>query len=358
MINARGTRLDRKLVVIESDDWGSIRMPSREVFNRLQAEGHHPGTDPYLRFDALESDQDLERLFEVLGSVKDGAGKPAVITANAVVANPDFDRIEKDDFEQYHYEPFTETCKRYEGRSKVHSLWKEGMSRGIFVPQFHGREHLHVGRWMRDLRQNDPLMRKAFANRMISISSEKLGVRFGYMEGMDYFNEQDRLSRASILASGHQLFRELTGYDSKTFIANCYIWDNMVEEVLEAEGVKVMQGILNQLRPEGDGTHTPVRHYMGQRSVTGMKYTVRNVFFEPSLYNNSDWVDEAMSRIAIAFFWKKPAIIGSHRLNYISSIDPVNGEQNLGLLGKLLSSIVRKWPDVEFVSSADLAELV
>lgn len=358
MINARGTRLDRKLVVIESDDWGSIRMPSREVFNRLQAEGHHPETDPYMRFDALESDLDLERLFEVLGSVKDKWGKPAVITANAVVANPDFARIEEEGFAEYYYEPFTETCNRYEGRGKVLSLWKEGLSRGIFVPQYHGREHLHVGRWMRDLQQNDALMRKAFANRMISISSEKLGLRFGYMEGLDYFNEQDRLSRASILRSGHQLFRDLVGYGSRTFIANCYIWDSLVEEVLVGEGVQVMQGIFNQLRPDGNGTHTPVRHYMGQRSVTGMKYTVRNVFFEPSLYHNNDWVDEAMSRIAIAFLWKKPAIIGSHRLNYISSIDPMNGEQNLRSLGRLLNVIVRKWPDVEFVSSADLAELL
>lgn len=30
--NFRGKRLDKKYVVIESDDWGSIRQPSKEVF--------------------------------------------------------------------------------------------------------------------------------------------------------------------------------------------------------------------------------------------------------------------------------------------------------------------------------------
>jgi hypothetical protein len=32
-INLRGWKTKRKIVVIESDDWGSIRMPSPESFN-------------------------------------------------------------------------------------------------------------------------------------------------------------------------------------------------------------------------------------------------------------------------------------------------------------------------------------
>jgi hypothetical protein len=71
-----------------------------------------------------------------------------------------------------------------------------------------------------------------------------------------------------------------------------------------------------------------------------------------------DWVDEAMSRINTAFLWKKPAVIGSHRLNYIGTIDPENRSRNLETLGQLLKRIVKQWPDVEFISSADLAEII
>ena len=34
-----GWRTKRKLIVLESDDWGSIRMPSVEAYNNLQKAG-------------------------------------------------------------------------------------------------------------------------------------------------------------------------------------------------------------------------------------------------------------------------------------------------------------------------------
>lgn len=356
-INMRGMRTPRKLVLIESDDWGSIRMPSREVFDSLQAEGLHPETDPYLRYDALESDEDLQQLFSVLTSVEDSKGNPAVLTANAVVANPDFDKIATGQFKAYHYEPFTTTLNRYSGRGQVLDLWKQGIRQGIFIPQYHGREHLHVMRWMADLAAGDEMLHKAFSHRMISISSVPSKMRFAYMEGMDHQDEKERLAKKEVLETGHSLFQQLTGYGSRSFIANCYIWDDTVEEVLQGEGIVVMQGILNQIRPVGEGKHILTKHFMGEKK-NGMAYTIRNVFFEPSLDPSINWVDEAMSRIQTAFRWQKPAIIGSHRLNYIGSVDPRNRESNLASLQQLLQKIVRQWPDVEFISSASLAELI
>ena len=357
LINVRGFRTDRKLVVIESDDWGSIRMPSKSVYSKLQADGCHPESDPYMKFDALESDQDLMSLFDLLRSVRDQHGRHAVLTANAVMANPDFERIKKSGFNEYFYERFTETLQKYEGRQQVFRLWKQGMEEHIFVPQFHGREHLHIKRWMSDLFSGDVNLRKAFDLNMLSISSVPGKMRFGYMEGLDHCNEAERVAKVETLVTGHQLFIDLVGYPSKTFIANCYIWDDTVEQALRPLGVKVMQGIFNQIKPDGQGGHSMVRHYTGQQK-NGMIYTVRNVFFEPSLEPDRDWVDEALSRINTAFIWKKPAIIGSHRLNYIGSIHPQNRETNLKTLGQLLQRIVRKWPEVEFVSSSELADIL
>ena len=36
----RGWKTDRKIVVIESDDWGSIRMPRREVYEMSLKKGY------------------------------------------------------------------------------------------------------------------------------------------------------------------------------------------------------------------------------------------------------------------------------------------------------------------------------
>jgi hypothetical protein len=55
----------------------------------------------------LANETDLKALFEVLHSVNDKNGNPAIITANTIVANPGFDKISDSDYQEYHYEPFT-----------------------------------------------------------------------------------------------------------------------------------------------------------------------------------------------------------------------------------------------------------
>jgi hypothetical protein len=128
--NIPGWRTKRKLIVFESDDWGSIRMPSKEVFQKLYAEGIDLVSDEGYRFnkyDSLATSEDLALLFDVLDSVRDFNGRPAILTPVSVVANPDFERIEQSDFTQYFYEPFSETLKRYPGCESSFALWKEGI---------------------------------------------------------------------------------------------------------------------------------------------------------------------------------------------------------------------------------------
>ena len=112
LYNMIGWRTKRHLVVIESDDWGTIRMPSREVYEEFMRRGIRVDRDPYCRYDNLATKHDLENLFEVLQSVKDKNGHPAVITANTLSANPVFDKIKESEYSQYYFEPFTETLKR------------------------------------------------------------------------------------------------------------------------------------------------------------------------------------------------------------------------------------------------------
>ena len=140
--------IDRHIVVFESDDWGSIRMPSSDIMKRLQAKGIlFRDVSGYDLIDSLASNDDLEMLMEVLSSVKDGNGKPAKLTLNCVTANPNFEKIRESNFQKYFYEPFTETLKRYPCHERSFALWKEGMTHGVFQPQFHGREHLNPQKW-------------------------------------------------------------------------------------------------------------------------------------------------------------------------------------------------------------------
>ncbi len=362
LLNIPGWRTDRRIVVIESDDWGTIRMASKEAYNYFMSIGYPVDKCPYNRFDALESNDDLELLFEVLTSVKDVNGNPAVITANSLVANPDFSKIKADRFENYYFEPITTTLQKYPNHDKVYKLVKDGIEHKVFKPQFHGREHLNVHRWMEALLRRERSVIEAFNWNMFSVhAGNDPGNRLEFMDAL-YCENRDQLNQLSgVLDDGVKIFRQLWGYDSKSFIANCYIWNKELEPFLKSNGVEYIQGVVYQNAPllrEGMG-NSRIFHYQGQRNSVGQRYFVRNAFFEPSVARPAfDSLSDCLKRVSTAFFWEKPAIISSHRLNYIGFIDPENRDRNLKTLKKLLSGIKQRWPQVEFMTSDQLGDLM
>ena len=76
-------------------------------------------------------------IFDVLTSVKDQYGHPACFTPYVNIANPNFDEIRANGFQQYVREPFTETLKRYgSSHEGVYTLWKQGINNDIFYPAY------------------------------------------------------------------------------------------------------------------------------------------------------------------------------------------------------------------------------
>ena len=56
LINIPGWSSRRKIVVIESDDWGSIRMPSRTIYDNLKRHRIDVDTNPFNKYDNLGMD--------------------------------------------------------------------------------------------------------------------------------------------------------------------------------------------------------------------------------------------------------------------------------------------------------------
>lgn len=355
ILNIPGWRTNRHIVVIESDDWGSIRMPSKEVYDKLLREGYRVDLHPYEKYDSLATEDDLSCLFEVLTKYSDMHGRHPVVTANCAVANPNFEKIEQSGFRQYYYEPFTTTLKRYNGCERSFDLWKEGIKNKVFMPQFHAREHLNVARWLDVLRNGDSDNLFAFKQGMIGIfpkDNHKIGNVFQVaLDNSKYENQPIE----EIISEGLALFEKLFGFNSKTFIAPCYTWKSDIERVLKEKGVLGLQGMVYQREPGGNH----IRHWMGTKNKHGQVYTIRNAFFEPSLRGEKhDEITECLYRIKCAFRWNKPAIISAHRINFIGAIHKENRENNLKSLSVLLSSIIRQWPDVEFMSSDELCDII
>ena len=352
-INRKGNSLKEKLIIIESDDWGAIRTPSKDTITYFEKKGFEIATSIY-KNDSLASQDDLEKLFEVLQTYKGSDGKPAVLTANSIMANPDFAKIKAHDFQHYFWEPFTETFKRYPKHHNNFQLWKEGINNGVFYPQFHGREHLNVKRWMTALQSNNEAIFTSFDQQTTYSGKQD----YSFMEAYDWDNPEDIQQQQTIIAEGLQLFEKHFGYKSKSFIAPCYNWDTILEPFLAAQGIEWIQGLRSQLQPTGVfDTYESIRHHFGQQQ-NGLRFNVRNCFFEPSMLTQKDWVNSCLAQIQSAFLFSKPAVICSHRINYVGYINPKNSERGLNDLNQLLRTIVRKWPDARFINTAELSQFV
>jgi hypothetical protein len=359
--NVGGWRTRRKLLVIESDDWGSIRMPSRDVYQRCLAAGYPVDRTWYERYDSLLSETDLEALFTVLTSYTDEGGNPPVITANVIVANPDFEAIAADDFNRYHYEILPTTFERYPQHAGSLALWREGQRLGVFHPQFHGREHLNVALFMSALQGGDPTAHFAFEHRMPGcIPPGPLRTGNPYVEATRFRSEveKDAIMRAQV--EGLKLFESLFDFRSRTMMPTNYRWSGDFDAAVAVQGVEGFQGASVTKEQQPDGSSRQVRRHVGDTNAHGQTYLVRNVTFEPSqsLEPRERTVDRSLHEIHVAFQMRKPAVISSHRLNYCGFIDARNRDSNLQALRHLLDRITRTWGDVEFITSDHLLDLI
>ncbi|MDN3658895.1 hypothetical protein QWZ08_24845 [Ferruginibacter paludis] len=356
--NIPGWRTNRKVIVIESDDWGSIRMPSLEVLNRLLNQGLDLLTGDSARYnqnDALETSEDMAALFEVLTNFKDFKSNHPVITPVCVVANPDFEKIKADKFNRYYWEPFTQTLKR-NNQPGVINLYNEGIANGFFLPQFHGREHLNVAEWMRALQQNDKEARIAFNDGVWGFNNKHPnGVMFQAAFDLPYLS--DLGLQHEIIESGLTMFEELFGYKATYFVPPNGPFNNSLEETAAANGIKYMFASKIQTEVLGEGKTKTVFHWLAQKNKWGQLYMVRNAFFEPN-QKGSAAVNNCLQEIDIAFKWGKPAVISTHRANFIGSLHIDNRTQSLRLFKELLANILKRWPEAEFMSSDQLGSLI
>ena len=358
IINARGYRLNQKLIVFESDDWGAIRIPDIQTREELLKNGLLKQNDPFSRFDSLESTEDYEAFFNVLNKHHDKNGHHPVITANFILNNPDFEAIKKENFERYVAEPFTETYKKIKNSENAFQVLQQGINQNLIKPQFHGSEHLNVVRWMNYLKSDNERFHNAFNKKCFAI--DEIGNhnrRHNLMATYDYDNEEELAFIKKNIKSGLKQFENIFGFKSLTSIAPCYVWDNQIEQEMLNNEVIAFQGSFLQNYPVSGKPFKKIYHYNGQKNNSKQFYFVRNGLFEPSLNLNIDWVSKCMESIEIAFKWGKPAIIGTHRINFVGQMDARQRNENLKMLSHLLSKITQKWKDIQFSSTDNLIKL-
>jgi hypothetical protein len=360
--NIPGWRTKDKLVIFAIDDYGNVRLDSAAARDRLNAAGLDM-SNRFDRFDALETRQDLEALFEVLLSVSDANGRPARITPYALCANPDFEAIRKCP-DGYRYELLPATFERLSASqpaayASAWALWQEGIDKGLLKPQFHGREHLNVELVERKRKAGDKtLMINLQNNSLAALDGEPSmpGVRF--TQAFGWLDNADIARHREIIRDGVSLFEKVFGFVSTTFTPPAHQLHPDLYPFVESLGVDAIDKPLRCARKLDENTIRQEWNVLG--TGRGHKHVtiVRNVVFEPTGSSNIDAVGLALDQVAAAFRWRRPAIISSHRVNFCGHIDADNRRRGLTALKRLLDGIAGRWPDVQFIGADELVEKI
>lgn len=358
--NLTSWHTDRKLIVIVSDDWGGIRVASRDSQKSLSAMGIPMFTNRFNRFDSLENNTDMEGLFNVLTSFKDCKNNHPVFTAACTIGNPHFEKIKETDFSEYHYELFPETLNRFSNTDKVFSYYQQGISDGFFVPEFHGREHLNVPVWMRALQEPVPIVRNAFDEAYFYLEPNILPSNYqcGFGASFDLIASSDKRVYKQILADGLEQFESLFGYKSTFVIPPAQAYFKELDTVLVQHKVTAIDKPVFSNGNKAMQLLAGKQEYSGKRNNNGLMAIVRNAVFEPNMNDHNDGVDDCLAAIAFNFNCKVPTVISNHRAAFVGGIEEQNRDKGLKALDRLLKAIVKKWPDVEFVSASQLQDII
>jgi len=306
----------------------------------------------------MESNRDMESLFDVLTSVKDCKGNHPVFTFLMNLANPDFKRIVDSDFDQYFYETFDQTLKRYPLSDNVIKLYHQGINQKVIDPQFHGREHVQISAWMKCLKSRDNLVRFSFANEFFHLPAGPYmePVPGDFAEAFNFGDANEIKLQEEVIQSGIEIHKKLWDVKPIYFTAPSMIYNSALEKSLTQEGIKIMDVPLMRNEPLGGGKSRRRLQYFGQRTKSNGFYVNRNAVFETNLQNVS--IDSCLKQISFAFSCKKPALISNHRASFVGGIIETNRTNGLKQLKQLLNSITKHWPDVEFINTRELLNIL
>lgn len=356
--NFPGWTTRKKIVVFSVDDYGNIRLASKQAKDNLKKAGLKLEGNRFDEFDALENKEDLTCLFEILTSVKDKNNFPAVFTAFSVPANIDFEAIISSNYTKYQYELLPDTLNKLPGYEGTWDLWQEGIKKRLIVPQFHGREHLNIKVFNHLLSEKNPELMACIENFSYA------GIRANPIPNTSYaaaysFNEfEENEEHKKNIEDGLNVFEKVFGYRAKNFMAPAAKDHRCLEKTLYKGGIQYIDKNIIENEHQGNGSYKIHFNYLGKKNKFGQTYLIRNSVFEPLLNKSIDSVDQCLEEVKIAFNLGKPAIISTHRVNFAGQIDPKIRDFGLAELKRLLKIIVKKWPEVEFMTADELGKLI
>lgn len=352
----------KKYVLFSVDDYGNVRLNSKESREQLNRIGC-PVQNRFDAFDSLENKEDLEMLFGVLEKFKDSKGNSPMFTAYALPCNLNFEKILESNFTEYHYETLPKTFDKLtdffpKSYSGAWNLWQEGIQKKLIEPEFHGREHLNISLFYKKLLNPSSKIKKILGTRSYASLNDSADGALRWNAAFSFDQLTDVNEFIPILDDGVHRFKEVFKRKPICFTPPGQEFPLELEKDLKRFGFHLIDKPFTSSRLLISGKRKREFNFSGSFDHSSKLYkVVRNVLFEPT-NGNKDHVGNALRQIDMAFRWNNVANISSHRVNFSGNIDPRNRKKGLDSLEILISSIVSKWPDVEFISVRDFERII
>jgi hypothetical protein len=341
-----------KAVVIESDDWGFCAWSPDEDAYRALSETPAYRTPAGRRYggSTLESAADVRSMIAIFAECTGGDGRPAVCQANTVMSAPDYERMKPPRFEcdAMPVMDLPETPSRW----RRPGLWEavtEARESAVWRLELHAHHHLPESAWLAALRRGEGDARRAYEHQSpICVAVEASG---------EYDPSEPAATRARNLESAVRKFRDLAGRAPESFCPPDYRWDDSLETHAERLGVTTIQGKAEQV----GGRFPKLRHLWLRRRwphrLGSRFYMPARVAFEPGrMERGSEARAVESARRAVRLSWSRgqPAIVSTHRVNYVH-LDPARAAAGRGALRDLLRDLAAD--GASFLVDAEVRQL-
>jgi hypothetical protein len=315
--------LKRPILILESDDWG-------------------PGP--------VGTAQSLEAILNILRRHHDRDGNHPVMTIALLLAVPDRCRIRSNRFEHYYRIRLDEP--RF---NEIRTQLKRGSAGRLIALQLHGMEHCWPASLLTSA-PNDAEVQNWFASEVFpDANGLPPALQSRWIDGSTLPSRH--LPKAEVAAAAIEeveTFRQIFGEIPRVVVPPTFIWTDEVEKAWARCGVRVVvtPGRRYGGRDgKGDPSGASQRIVNGQRGSNGCLYLVRDVYFEPSWGHEPSRVLEAMIRKTRE---GRPTLVETHRFNFTGNSE--DRRRSLEKLNQVYGIALEHFPDVGFMSTADLAE--
>jgi hypothetical protein len=328
-------KIEKKIVIIESDDWGMERAKDQECLDAIIDKYKKKRISRWTT-DALETVDDMKLLYDLLDSHKDKFRFKPIITANFITHN-----IDHSSPEQLVFKPISDGYNFAD--NKIFKSYTDGIARGFFKPQLHGYSHYDTNLLAEDFNSKrfQKNLKLGFATAKTTIKKHLSLYRAECFDP----NFENNIHQAA------EVFKNVFGYYSDSFIPPNYSYLDSLNPILYKNNIKSLQAASHFVDRNGNNSVNAQYKYKNN-----LLYTARNARLDT--HPDYDYLaDNCINQIETAFSQKVPAVIDIHRVNFSGKFSPNTRQKTIEELDKVLRYLYKFYPDVVFMTSDELLRI-